>query len=170
MARIAPAALGALMVLALGATAMADVREAPRVGDLAWMTGSWTGPFGEQTLEENWSVPAGGTIACLVRITGGGQTSMVELILIEEVDDSLLFRVRQWLPGFVPRRPEPQIMTLAQISDRRVSFDGTGDSDFVHLTYSRPSQDVFQIDVEPREGEPFQIRLRKNGAAAERLE
>ena len=153
--------------MALASTGVAEMRKAPSVADLAWMTGSWIGPFGEQTLEENWSQPAGGTIACLVRITANDQTNMVELILIEEVDDSLLFRVRQWLPGFVPRRPEPQIMTLDQLSDRSVSFDGTGDSDFEHLTYSRPSEDVFQIDVVPRQGEPFQIKLRENRAVVE---
>jgi hypothetical protein len=162
--------LAAAVALVLASTGVAEVESAPKVSDLAWMTGSWIGPFGEQTLEENWIPPAGGTIACLVRITGNGQTNMVELILIEEVEDSLLFRVRQWLPGFVPRRPEPQIMTLARMSDRSVSFDGIGDSDFELLTYSRPSEDVFQIDVVPREGEPFQIRLRERGSALEQSE
>lgn len=155
--------------LVLASTGVADMGRAPSVADLAWMSGSWVGPFGEQTLEENWSRPAGGTIACLVRITGNGQTNMIELILIEEVEDSLLFRVRQWLPGYVPRRPEPQIMTLARLAERSISFDGTGDSDFLHLTYSRRSADLFQIDVVPRQGEPFQIRLRANGTAAEQV-
>ena len=159
--RLAAISLVACLFASSGFAQMADE---PTVEDLAWMTGSWVGPYGEQTLEENWIQPSGGSIACLVRITGGGQTNMVELILIEEVENSLLFRVRQWLPGFVPRRPEPQIMTLAAIADRRVSFDGTGDSDFKHLTYSRPSADTFQIDVEPREGAPFQIRLQRNGS------
>jgi len=126
------------------------------------MTGSWMGPFGEQMLEETWSQPSAGTITCMVRITGDGQMTMLELILIEEVDNSLLFRVRQWLPGYVPRRPEPQLMKLAEISDGRVSFNGTGDSDFLRLTYSRPTQETFQIDVEPRQGDRFQILLREN--------
>jgi hypothetical protein len=159
-----------LAALLLVSTGVAEVRQSANVADLDWMTGSWIGPFGEQTLEENWSEPAGGTIACLVRMTGSGQTNMVELILIEEAEGSLLFRVRQWLPGFVPRRPEPQIMTLAGQSERSVSFDGTGDSDFLHLTYSRPSPDHFQIDVVPREGEPFQIQLRQNRTPVDRVE
>ena len=151
-----------LIALFVASSGLAEVTDEPRVADLAWMTGSWIGPFGEQMLEENWNQPSAGTIACLVRITGDGQTNMMELILIEEVDNSLLFRVRQWLPGYVPRRPEPQIMTLAEISERRVSFDGTGDSDFLRLTYSRPTDETFQIDVEPRQGDHFQILLREN--------
>ena len=152
-----------LIALFVASSGLAEVADEPGVADLAWMTGSWIGPFGEQMLEENWNQPSAGTIACLVRITADGQTNMMELILIEEVDNSLLFRVRQWLPGYVPRRPEPQIMTLAEIADRRVSFDGTGDSDFLRLTYSRPTEDTFQIDVEPRQGDQFQILLRQNG-------
>ncbi len=152
----------ALVVLLAAASGLAEVADEPRVADLAWMTGSWIGPFGEQMLEETWSQPFAGTITCMVRITGNGQTNMMELILIEEVDGSLLFRVRQWLPGYVPRRPEPQIMTLAEIADRRVSFDGSGDSDFLRLTYSRPTDETFQIDVEPRQGDHFQILLREN--------
>ena len=154
--------LAALLALLVTSSASAEAPAAPKVSDLAWMAGSWIGPFGEQTLEETWSRPAGGSIACMVRITSAGQTDMIELILIEEADESLVFRVRQWLPGYVPRRPEPQVMTLADIGDRRIRFDGVGDSDFKHLTYSRPSEDVFQIDVEPRQGEPFQVRLNRN--------
>jgi hypothetical protein len=155
----------AVVILALfvASAGFTEVAAEPKVTDLAWMTGSWVGPFGEQTLEENWNQPAAGTIACLVRITGDGQMRMLELILIEEVDDSLLFRVRQWLPGYVPRREEVQLMTLAEIGDRRVSFDGVGDSDFKRLTYSRPTEDSFQIDVKPRQGDDFQIVLRERG-------
>ncbi|MDH3640527.1 MAG: DUF6265 family protein [Gammaproteobacteria bacterium] len=130
------------------------------VADLAWMTGSWAGPFGEQMLEENWIKPIGGTIACVVRFTGGGATSMMELIIIEESEGSLVLRVRQWFPGYVPRAPEPQTMALGEIGERRVSFKASGDGDFKTLGYSRPSADAFNIDVETTEGEKFRLSLK----------
>ncbi|TDJ41272.1 MAG: hypothetical protein E2O61_00105, partial [Gammaproteobacteria bacterium] len=74
-----------LMVCA--AVAFADDGKIPTVADLAWMSGSWSGPAGPGTLEENWIHPVDGSIASLVRMTGGGTTSMVELIIIEEEDD-----------------------------------------------------------------------------------
>ena len=132
---------------------------AATVADLAWMTGSWAGPLGEQTLEENWIAPVGGTIASVIRFTGDGATSMIELIVIEEEQGSLVLRVRQWFPGFVPRTPEPQVMALAELGDRRVSFAATGSGDFKTLTYSRPSEDSFNIDVETKDGEKFQVNL-----------
>jgi hypothetical protein len=132
---------------------------AATVSDLAWMTGSWAGPVGEQTLEENWIRPLDGTIASLVRFTGNGVTSMTELIVIEESEGSLVLRVQQWFPGFVPRNAEPWLLELAEFAERRVGFASAGPGDFKTLTYSRPAQDSFNIDVETKAGEKFQINL-----------
>jgi hypothetical protein len=141
--------------------AAAEAAVKGRVADLAWMTGSWIGAFGEQTLEESWVEPKNGTIGCLVRLTQGDATNMLEFILIEDVDDTVVFRVRQWFPGFVPRRPEPQVMTLTEFGDRRVSFSGSGDVDFRTLAYSRPAEDQFHIDAETMSGERLQLKLRR---------
>jgi hypothetical protein len=51
-------------------------------------------------------------------------------------------------------------MALGEIGERRVSFKATGDGDFKTLGYSRPSADAFNIDVETKEGEKFQLNLR----------
>ncbi len=136
-----------------------------RVADLAWMTGSWVGPFGDQTLEEHWVQPANGTIACLVRISGDDTTDMLELIVIEDAGDSLVFRVRQWFPGFVPRKPEAQVMELQEIGENQVSFSGSGDVDFRTLTYSRPNPDEFHIDAETMAGDALHLRLHARSAS-----
>ncbi len=148
-----------LQTICMASSVFAEAALKATVADLAWMTGSWVGPVGEQTLEENWIRPLGGSIAALVRFTGNGATSMTELIVIEEAEGSLVFRVRQWFPGFVPRNPEPQEMALAELADNRVSFAATGSGDFKTLTYSRPSPDTFNIHVETKDGEKFQINL-----------
>jgi hypothetical protein len=130
-----------------------------RIADLSWMVGYWTGPFGEQTLEETWMHPARDTVTGSVRLTRDGVTEMVEFILIEQVGDSLLFRVRQWFPGLRERHEEPQIMTLKEIGHRRVVFESAGGFDFRTLGYSRPSEDRFLIDVETITGERMQLEL-----------
>lgn len=149
-----------MCLITFAAPALAQHPVQANVEDLAWMTGVWSGPMGKQTLEENWIQPSAGTMAAVIRFTDAEQTSMVELILIEEVKDTLVFRVRQWFPGYVPRQAEPQVMTLAEISDRRVSFVGDGSGDFKRLTYSRPENDNFNIDVETTGGDRFQLKLR----------
>ena len=62
------------------------------VADLAWMTGTWVGQFGDRILEENWTRPDAGCIAAVVRMTGNGATSMVELLVIREENDSLALK------------------------------------------------------------------------------
>ncbi len=129
------------------------------VADLAWMTGTWVGPLGEQTLEEHWVEPSNGTIACVVRFTSNGATNIYELIVIAEEADTLVFRVRQWHPGFVPF--DSQTMTLADIGNRRVSFKAVGPGNFATLSYARPANDEFHIAVQTQDGGAFQLVLRR---------
>ncbi|MCZ6618810.1 MAG: DUF6265 family protein [Gammaproteobacteria bacterium] len=143
----------------IASTAFADHHMKPTVADLAWMSGSWSGPAGPGTLEENWIHPVDGSIASLVRMTGGGTTSMVELIVIEEEDDTLVLRIKQWDPGFSPRTPNPQKMILASLEKNRVSFKATEDGGMSSLTYARPTDDAFTITVETNEGAKFDINL-----------
>ena len=149
-----------LVGLLLTVGAAADARIPGRIADLAWMTGSWAGPVGPgQTLEEHWIEPTGGSIAALVRSTRNGATGMVELIVVEEEDDTLVLRVQQWDPGFRPRTPAAQTMVLAELGDRSVRFQGTDDAPIRSLAYSRPTPEAFHIDIETATGQTFQIKL-----------
>ncbi len=129
------------------------------VADLAWMTGSWAGAVGPQTLEENWIQPTGSSIASLVRMTGRGATSMIELIVIEEEGDSLVLRIQQWNPGFVPRTPEPQTMELIELGKNSVAFRAISPGGMKTLAYSSPDPDSFNIDIENAQGAKFQLNL-----------
>jgi hypothetical protein len=131
------------------------------IADLDWMTGSWAGPAGpDNTLEENWSAPADGSIGALVRMRGQGTTSMVELIVVEETDDGLVLHIQQWDPGFTPRPGGPQKMTMTAMGERTVSFKAVSDGGLTGLTYSRPADDTFTVDVETAEGGKFQLVLK----------
>ena len=146
---------GALTLLA--ATACAD--PVARVSDLAWMTGSWSGPVGDMTLEENWVRPVGGSIASLVRQAGNGETRMVELIVVEEEADTLVLRIQQFDPGFAPRTTVPQVLALTHIGDRTVTFESASAGGLKKLTYARPADDRFTVAVELTEGDRFDIEM-----------
>jgi hypothetical protein len=131
------------------------------VDDLHWMSGTWIGPMGPGVeLEENWSAPRAGTIAALVRARGEAGTSMVELIVIEEQDDTLVLHLQQWDPGFSPRPGGANRMTLAEIGERSVRFQGTEGAGLASLRYSRPSDDTFTVHVETAEGQTFEMVLK----------
>jgi len=132
------------------------------VSDLAWMTGSWAGPAGPgRTLEENWIVPTGGSIASLVRITAADATPMVELIVIEEEDDTLVLRIQQWDPGLTPRSSEPQVMILSELAERSVKFEATSEGGLRSLAYSSPDANRFNINVETADGNLVLLPLTK---------
>lgn len=151
-----------LIVVSAAWVGQVVAEERPTVGALSWMTGAWAAPLGDTglVLEENWILPVDGSIASLVRVTGNGATAMVELIVVEEEDDTLMLRIQQWDPGFAPRTPGPQTLALRELGENRVSFEATGETGFRSLTYSRPAPDTFVIEVEEAPGEVARIELR----------
>ena len=153
-----------LLLFTLSANVHAvDDNQAPvikaSISDLQWMTGTWSGEVGEQTLEENWIQPAAGTLAALVRMMGNGNTSMVELIVIEQVGDSLELHIQQWDPGMVARTAGPQKMRLRSVGEAQVGFEALDAGGIELLSYTRPAADRFIIDITTSEGETFQIKL-----------
>ena len=131
------------------------------VVDLAWMTGTWAGPAGpDNTLEENWTIPADGSIAALVRMRGNGGTSMVELIVVEETADDLVLHLQQWDPGYTPRAGGPQEMKLESMGERTVTFTASSAGGLKSLTYSRPDDQTFTIDVETADGNVIPLVLK----------
>ena len=128
------------------------------VSDLAWMTGHYS----NDSLEENWATPDGGSIAALVRSTNNGALAMIELIVVEEEGDSLTLRVKQWNPGMEPRSEDFQTMRLVEIGDRKVVFEATSEGGMQNLGYSLVG-DQFTISVGTAQGS-FDIPLTRQSA------
>lgn len=149
----------ASLTLLAGTASTAAEAPAAKVADLAWMTGHWEGPLAGGTLEENWAQPRSGSIASLVRQTTGEKTAMIELIVIEEENGSLVLRVQQWNPGFAPRTPGPQVMKLVESTDNKVVFEATGEGGLARLGYSRPEPGRFVISIRTAQGRDFDIPL-----------
>ena len=130
----------------------------PSVSALGWMTGTWAGPVGPNELEENWTVPKAGSIQALVRMTGGGKTSMVEMIVIEEEDDTLMLRLQQWDPGYKPRTPGPSVMKLVELGENTVAFEAITEAEIAKLRYTRDG-DNFTISIVNPAGAAFDLPL-----------
>jgi len=167
MTRRNPLPVAAATLLLAASTAIAeDEAPAPEttpaasVSDLAWMTGTWSGPLpGGEVLEENWTVPKAGSIQSLVRSTGPNGTSMFELIVIEEEEGTLRLRLQQWDPGMKPRTAGPSVMTLAEMGENTVAFHGEEGAMFDKLRYTRDG-DNFTISITFPNGNQFDIPLK----------
>jgi hypothetical protein len=151
-------ALAVGVAIAITAPVLAE-GPAAKVADLAWMSGHWSGPMQNGTLEENWIQPDAKSMAALVRGTANGATNMIELIVIEEENGTLMLRLQQWNPGFAPRTPGPQIMKLKSSEPNKVVFESTGEGGLKTLGYSRPEPGKFVISIELPAGQKFDIPL-----------
>ncbi len=145
------------LVWLLAGSAMAQ--PAASIEDLDWMTGNWAGDLGPNQLEENWVAPEGGSIAALVRMTGNGDTSMFEMITIEESGESLVLHIQQFDAGFEARTEMPQEMELVEIGERSVQFEAVSEGGMSSLGYSRPEPDTFMIHIERPDGSSSDIEL-----------
>ena len=145
-----------------GAALAADDAPKAKIGDLAWMSGRWSGPLQGGTIEENWIQPTAKSLAALVRSTSGEATNMIELIVIEEENGTLMLRLQQWNPGFKPRTPAPQVMKLVESAPNKVVFGATGEGGIKTLGYSKPAPDQFVISIETPQGAKFDIPLSKS--------
>ena len=109
-------------------------------------------------------MPKAGSIQSLVRQTGPNGTGMVELIVIEESEGTLIFRIQQWSKSYEPRMPAPQKLVLAELGDNSVRFEAEeAGNAFRSLTYSRPSPEAFNIKLEltePPTGLDINLRRR----------
>lgn len=148
-----------LLSLVFASISHADVKGS--VSDLGWMTGSWSVPLGPMTLEENWLEPVGGSIASLVRLSGEGKTSMIELIVIENTGDTLELHIQQWDPGYKPRA-EAQTMKLIDLGENRVGFEAITPGGMKKLAYSSPAPGKFNIDIVTADDKPMQFNLSAN--------
>lgn len=156
--------LFATMLLAGAALAVLGADQPPAgekasVAALAWMTGTWAGSVGPGELEENWTTPKAGAIQAVVRMTGGGETSMVELIVIEEEEGTLRLRLQQWDPGFKPRMPVAQAMKLIDLGENTVAFEAETAGDIAELRYTRDG-DNFTISIVNAAGAAFDLPLK----------
>jgi hypothetical protein len=130
------------------------------VADLAWMTGYWSGPVGDQTMEENWNAPLAGTLASTVRMAGPDGTRMVELVIIHEHEGSLILNLQQFKPDYTPLTPAPQKMKLVGTGERSVTFEDAENTPGIkRLTYSREG-DVFTVEAVLPDGNVFKAPLK----------
>ena len=149
-------ALAALMLCSLAARAD-DVS----VAQLHWMTGSWSGPLGESTIEEVWSTPRHGSMAASVRFYRDGRTTMHEYITIAEENGTLVLRLMQWSPAMKALKERFEVLHLSDLGADFVTFtaqDNEGGG-LKALTYRREGESTFSVTVTVTEGNTFKATL-----------
>ena len=135
------------------------IAQAATLADLHWMVGAWAGPLGPQTVEEDWSAPAGGTMSTMVRLSSATETIMIELIVIREENESLILHLRQFSPSLM--LVLSQDMPLESLSSERVAFAGPVDDAIKMLAYRNISPEQMEVDVTVADGTVLTAKLRR---------
>jgi len=108
-----------LLALALIGSMSAHADQAPKVvlGDLSWMSGSWSGTARDIEMEEHWTAPKGNSMIGIHRDVAKGRTASFEFLRIEQQGDQVVYLS---MPnGRSPATPFP----LKELSGTRVVFE-----------------------------------------------
>jgi hypothetical protein len=137
------------LALAAFALALAAQLHAVTVSDLAWMAGRWTGTLGGDPLEEQWSVPAGGTMMGMFRwMKKDGTTSMYEFLTIEPSAQGPVYFMRHFNPGLVAWEEKNAALRcpLTASGPREATFACDGEA--TKLTFKRTSETTMTVLLE----------------------
>ena len=86
------------------------------IDKLAFMTGCWEGPFGDQLNHEQWMRPAGGIMLGTARNVKGDKTTFIEFALIKEVDGKLAMTVQFGIGG------KATVLPMLELTTNQVVF------------------------------------------------
>ena len=126
------------------------------VEDLAWMKGRWAGNLGPATLEETWNEPRAGTMVAVVRMSSPQGVGFVEMIVINEEDDTLVLRLQQFSATFEPLMPEPHKMVMSGQTESSITFTAES-GPLTKLGYASDGA-TFTLSGENAQG-PFEAKL-----------
>jgi hypothetical protein len=115
--------------------------------------------MGEGILEETWGRPKAGTLTAMVRMTSTQGTEMLELIAINEEEDSLILRMQQFGADMQPRLPQAQALKLTAISDKSATFEAHTPGGLQKLVYTREAEGRFSVAVTLTEGTQFKADM-----------
>jgi hypothetical protein len=108
----------------------------PALGDLSWMTGSWSGVVRGIEMEEHWTAAKGNSMIGIHRDVGKGRTLSFEFLRIEQQGDQLVYLS---MPnGRSPATPFP----LKEVAGTRVVFENPAHDFPQRIIYWKDGNDL----------------------------
>lgn len=149
----------ACLVLGLSALAARPVASSapdkPSPADLAWMTGRWVAEHDGMFFEESWGPPAQDGLVGTFRMAAEGETSMYELMCVEQDRGGpLVLRLRHFSRGLVPWKDDAVgglPYTLVELGETRAVFENGGSDDMRRFVYARDGDTLAISLVRPAE-------------------
>lgn len=131
-------------ILWLLLSASLSAAEAPRLADLAFLSGAWRGTLGETLIEEHWMAPEGDAMLGMYREAEQGKTGTTELCAIWHRAEGPVLILRHYAPGLIAREEKDKPLEFALISaapnravfqmpdtKTKLTYERTGDRELI---------------------------------------
>ena len=120
---------------------------APKISELAWLSGDWqTAPGGRALIEEHWTVPAGGTMIGMGRVVAGEKTAEFEFLRIEQRGNDLYYVAN-------PNANCPQTdFKLTRLTGQEVIFENPAHDYPKRVMYRKNSDGSLVASIDAGEG------------------
>ena len=111
------------------------------IGDVNWISGSWSGEAMGGNFEETWNSPSAGTMVGMFKFIKDDKVSFYEILTIVEQRGSLLLRLKHFTPQLVGWEDKAHSVEfpLVAITESEAKFDG--------LLFKKISDDEIHISV-----------------------
>lgn len=140
-----------LAVLALVGVAAAEKILDPRpVQIISWLDGRWVKAYGDNFMEEHWS-NMGGTFVGMCREMKDGDSTFIEIMVIEPDGGDTVMRIRHFGPGLKSaweEKDKPMTFKLGEHSKKTAVFEGTGVNQGEKIVYSLLAKDILDVTTE----------------------
>ncbi len=150
-----------LLTFAAPAAVLAQPAPTASIQDAAWLTGHWVGEGLGGELDEAFSAPLGGQMAGHLRLSRDGKPVFYEMMLIEEHQGALRFRVKHFDPDFTGWEEKDRSLDFPFVSA------APGELVFRSLAFRKDGPDRMVITLRMRQdnGEAADqvMRLRRAG-------
>ena len=116
-----------------------EVGPSASIEDLAWLEGRWRGEAFGGMCEEIWSPAHAGVMLATFRVMSEKKNIFYEICLIEEVNNTLTYKVKHFSPNFSGWEEKDDYVEfkLVDITENAVYFDGLTmklvDDDTIHV-------------------------------------
>jgi hypothetical protein len=121
------------------------------LADMAWMSGSWSGPGLGGQAEEHWTGIAGGSMIGTFRLVGSNDKLIFcELIMIEREGPRVVGRFRHFGPKHTPWEPldAPLVLDLVRVTPTEAVFEAPAGASPKRLTYGKESGGKLSIRLQ----------------------
>ena len=106
--------------------AQEDVKLEPKLENISWIAGNWTGKAFGGVVEENWSMPNGDSMMASFRLVKDGKTVFYEIEIIRQLENSLVLQLKHFnndLKGW-ETKDETVDFPLKAVYKNRLEFEG----------------------------------------------